>query len=89
MIGIAHKKGLSIYFMPEKEGQVLAKGFVKWFDTKKGYGFIEQPGGEDVFVHYSGIVGEGFKSLRAGEEVQFEVSQGPQGPQAAEVMKTS
>ena len=67
----------------------MAKGFVKWFDTKKGYGFIEQPGGEDVFVHYSGIVGEGFKSLRAGEEVQFEVSQGPQGPQAAEVMKTS
>ena len=62
---------------------------MKWFDTKKGYGFIEQPGGEDVFVHYSGIVGEGFKSLRAGEEVQFEVSQGPQGPQAAEVMKTS
>ena len=75
--------------MLEKEGQVLAKGFVKWFDTKKGYGFIEQPGGEDVFVHYSGIVGEGFKSLRAGEEVQFEVSQGPQGPQATEVMKAS
>ena len=89
MIGIAHKKGLSIYFMQEKEGLVLAKGFVKWFDTKKGYGFIEQPGGDDVFVHYSGIVGEGFKSLRAGEEVQFEVSQGPKGPQAIEVMKTS
>ena len=89
MIGIAHKKGLSIYFMQEKEGLVLAKGFVKWFDTKKGYGFIEQPGGDDVFVHYSGIVGEGFKSLRAGEEVQFEVSQGPKGPQATEVMKTS
>lgn len=89
MIGNPHKRGLSIYFRLEKEGPVLAKGFVKWFDTKKGYGFIEQPGGEDVFVHYSGIVGEGFKSLRAGEEVQFEVSQGPQGPQAAEVMKTS
>jgi len=74
--------------MQEKEGLVLAKGFVKWFDTKKGYGFIEQPGGDDVFVHYSGIVGEGFKSLRAGEEVQFEVSQGPKGPQAIEVMKT-
>ena len=67
----------------------MAQGQVKWFDPKKGYGFIEQPGGEDVFVHYSGIVGEGFKSLRAGEEVQFEVSQGPQGPQAAEVIKTS
>ncbi|HSB03925.1 MAG TPA: cold shock domain-containing protein [Thermodesulfobacteriota bacterium] len=66
----------------------LTKGFVKWFDTKKGYGFIEQPGGEDVFVHYSGIVGEGFKSLRAGEKVEFEVSQGPKGPQATGVMKT-
>lgn len=75
--------------MQEKEGLVLAKGFVKWFDTKKGYGFIEQSGGDDVFVHYSGIVAEGFKSLRAGEEVQFEVSQGPKGPQAIEVMKTS
>jgi CspA family cold shock protein len=51
----------------------LAKGSVKWFDSKKGYGFIEQPGGEEVFVHYAGILGEGFKSLRAGEEVQFEV----------------
>jgi len=72
----------------EKEGMGLAKGFVKWFDTKKGYGFIEQPGGEDVFVHYSGIVGDGFKSLRAGEKVEFEVSQGPKGPQATGVMKT-
>ena len=80
---------IKVYFMQEKEGLVLAKGFVKWFDTKKGYGFIEQPGGEDVFVHYSGIVGDGFKSLRAGEEVQFEVSQGSKGPQAIEVTKTS
>jgi cold shock protein len=67
----------------------LANGFVKWFDTKKGYGFIEQPGGEDVFVHYSGILGDGFKSLRAGEEVQFEVIQGPKGPQATGVVKTA
>ena len=71
----------------EKEGMGLTKGFVKWFDTKKGYGIIEQPGGEDVFVHYSGIVGDGFKSLRAGEEVEFEVSQGSKGPQATGVMK--
>ena len=47
----------------------MAKGAVKWFDTKKGYGFIKQPGGEDIFVHYSGIEGDGFKTLRAGEEV--------------------
>ena len=68
---------------------ILAKGFVKWFDTKKGYGFIEQPGADDVFVHYSGIVGDGFKSLRAGEEVQFDIATGPKGPQATNVLKTS
>ena len=67
----------------------MARGFVKWFDTKKGYGFIEQPGGYVVFVHYSGIAGEGFKSLRAGEAVEFEVASGPKGPQATNVMKTS
>jgi len=68
---------------------ILAKGFVKWFDTKKGYGFIEQPGGDDIFVHYSGIAGDGFRSLRAGEEVEFEVSQGSKGAQATKVVKAS
>lgn len=67
----------------------MAKGTVKWFDTKKGYGFIKQPDGEDVFVHYSGILGKGFKSLRAGEEVEFEITSGPKGPQAINVVKTS
>lgn len=67
----------------------LAKGTVKWFDTKKGYGFIKQSDGEDVFVHYSGISGKGFKSLRAGEEVEFEVTSGPKGPQAINVVKIS
>ncbi len=66
----------------------LAKGFVKWFDAKKGYGFIKQPEGEDVFVHYSGIEGDGFKSLHAGEEVEFDVNDGPKGPQASRVIKT-
>jgi CspA family cold shock protein len=66
----------------------LAKGSVKWFDTKKGYGFIEQPEGDDVFVHYSGIEGNGFKSLRAGEEVEFEINNGPKGPQATRVVRT-
>lgn len=67
----------------------MAKGFVKWFDTKKGYGFIEQPGGDDVFVHYSGILGEGFRSLRAGDEVDFEIDSGPKGPQAIKVVKAT
>jgi len=73
----------------EKEGVILAKGFVKWFDTKKGFGFIEQPGGEDVFVHYTGIEGDGFRSLRAGEEVEFEVSVGPKGAQATRVVRAA
>jgi cold shock protein len=71
----------------KRRALILAKGVVKWFDTKKGYGFIEQPGAEDVFVHYSGIQGEGFKSLRAGEEVEFEVASGPKGVQATKVVK--
>jgi CspA family cold shock protein len=68
---------------------LAAKGVVKWFDTKKGFGFIEQSGGDDVFVHFSGIAGDGFKSLRAGEEVEFEIATGPKGPQATNVLKTT
>lgn len=71
----------------EKEGRGLAKGKVKWFDSKKGYGFIKQTEGNEVFVHFSGILGEGFKSLRAGEEVEFEISEGPKGPHAIKVLK--
>jgi CspA family cold shock protein len=65
----------------------LAEGFVKWFDPKKGYGFIRQSNGDDVFVHFSGIVGNGFKFLKAGEKVEFQVTSGPRGPQAVEVSK--
>ena len=65
----------------------MAVGKVKWFNDRKGYGFIEQPGGEDVFVHFSVIEGEGFKSLDEGQEVEFEVTQGPKGLQAAKVVK--
>jgi len=63
----------------------MANGIVKWFDDRKGYGFIEQEGGPDVFVHHSAIQGEGFKTLREGQEVEFEVQEGPKGPQAVNV----
>ena len=65
----------------------MAVGKVKWFNDNKGYGFIEQNTGEDVFVHFSVIDGEGFKSLDEGQEVEFEVTQGPKGLQATRVSK--
>lgn len=63
----------------------VAEGTVKWFDEKKGYGFIEQEDGPDVFVHFSGINGTGFKTLNEGVRVSFEVEEGQRGPAAANV----
>ncbi|HUP18445.1 MAG TPA: cold-shock protein [Gemmatimonadota bacterium] len=65
----------------------MARGKVKWFNDAKGFGFIEQEDGPDVFVHFSAISGEGFKSLAENDEVQFDIEQGPKGPQAANVSK--
>lgn len=64
-------------------------GKVKWFNDAKGYGFIEQESGQDVFVHFSSIQGEGFKSLAEGQKVEFDIIQGEKGPQASNVIKAS
>ena len=64
------------------------KGTVKWFNNAKGYGFIGREDGPDVFVHYSAITGEGYKSLQEGDAVDFEIVQGQKGPQAANVNKS-
>jgi CspA family cold shock protein len=66
---------------------VRLSGKVKWFNDAKGYGFIERPDGDDVFVHYTAIQGTGFRSLSEGQEVEFEVVDGPKGKQAANVVK--
>lgn len=63
----------------------MARGRVKWFNDQKGYGFIEQENGGDAFVHHTGISGEGYKTLAEGEEVEFELTQGPKGPKAENV----
>jgi CspA family cold shock protein len=67
----------------------MANGVVKWFNNSKGFGFITQDNGEDVFVHFSAIAGDGFKSLNEGDKVTFEVVKGPKGLQAANVSKTA
>ncbi len=70
----------------EEETQ-MEQGKVKWFNAEKGFGFIEREGGDDVFVHFSAIQGEGFKSLDEGQDVTFDVEQGQRGAQAANVRK--
>jgi cold shock protein len=70
-----------------RRGIEMSKGKVKWFNDAKGFGFIEQEGGSDVFVHYSAIQMDGFKTLKQGQDVEFEIKEGEKGPQAANVMK--
>ncbi|WP_019120147.1 cold-shock protein [Brevibacillus massiliensis] len=65
----------------------MQQGTVKWFNAEKGFGFIQVEGGEDVFVHYSAIQSQGFKTLEEGQKVEFEIVQGSRGPQAANVVK--
>lgn len=67
----------------------MARGVVKWFNDQKGYGFVKADDGPDVFVHHSGIVGEGFKTLTEGETVEFDIVEGDRGPKAENVQRVS
>jgi CspA family cold shock protein len=67
--------------------QLRSRGKVKWFNDQRGFGFIEQPDGQDLFVHHTAVQGEGFKTLEEGQEVEFDIVEGPKGLQAANVVK--
>jgi len=79
------KKQKEPMILEERREQGMAQGNVKWFNDQKGFGFISQEDGPDVFVHYSAIQSQGFKSLEEGQAVEFEVTDGPKGPQASNV----
>jgi CspA family cold shock protein len=68
-------------------GGNIVQGTVKWFNSEKGYGFIQVEGGNDVFVHYTAILGDGFRTLEEGQRVEFDIVEGQRGPQAANVSK--
>jgi cold shock protein len=76
-----------VYSNISERNSPMEKGVVKWFNGAKGFGFIQRESGEDVFVHYKAIVGDGYKSLNEGDKVQFDVEKGPKGLQASNVSK--
>jgi cold shock protein len=88
MVGTASETG-RVRAEGEYVEEARLKGTVKWFNNAKGYGFIGRDDGPDVFVHYSAITSEGYKSLQEGDSVEFEIIQGQKGPQAANVTKAS
>jgi CspA family cold shock protein len=77
----------SFWSLKQGEGSLMPEGKVKWFNDQKGFGFIEQDGGKDLFVHHTAIMGEGFKSLSEGQRVSFETEETPKGPKAKNVQK--
>ena len=79
--------GLQYHLGEERVGFCMPRGKVKWFNDQKGFGFITREDEQDVFVHFSGIVGEGFRSLQEGDEVEFEISEGSKGQQAVNVSR--
>jgi cold shock protein len=84
--GLVYRRGWNAGHS-KQERTMRITGKVKWFNNAKGYGFIERDGGSDVFVHYSAIQGDGFRSLEEGQAVEFEIVDGPKGPQAGNVTK--
>ncbi len=85
--GKIHIFNYLLIFIAESGGTQMNTGTVKWFNSEKGYGFISQAEGDDVFVHFSAIQGEGFKTLEEGQKVSFDIAEGPRGKQAENVAK--